>query len=138
MPAKDLYHDRFKRALVKDGWQVTDDPLTFKWGKKDIYIDLGAEQIIAAEKPGHRIAVEIKSFISDSEVEDLKNALGQFILYHDIMLRLEPDRTLYLAVRGSTYVDIFEEPIGEVLLENQRVKLIVFDPQKEVIIKWIE
>lgn len=138
MPAKDLYHDSFKRALVKDGWQVTDDPLTFKWGKKDIYIDLGAEQMIAAEKRGRRIAVEIKSFISDSEVEDLKNALGQFILYHDIMLRLEPDRTLYLAVRESTYADIFEEPIGEVLLENQRVRLIVFDPRQEVIVKWIE
>jgi hypothetical protein len=138
MPAKDFYHDSFKQALIKDGWNVTDDPLIFKWGKKDIYVDLGAEQIIAAEKRGRRIAVEIKSFISDSEVEDLKNALGQFILYHDIMLRLEPDRTLYLAVRESTYADIFEEPIGEILLENQRVKLIVFDPQREVILKWVE
>ncbi|MDX2041227.1 MAG: XisH family protein [Acidobacteriota bacterium] len=138
MPAKDFYHDSLKQALIKDGWDVTADPLTFKWGKKDIYIDLGAEEIIAAEKRGRRIAVEIKSFISDSEVEDLKNALGQFILYHDIMLRLEPDRTLYLAVRESTYADIFEEPIGEILLENRRIKLIVFDPQKEVILKWID
>lgn len=138
MPAKDFYHDNLKRALIKDGWNVTNDPLTFKWGKKDIYIDLGAEEIIAAEKRGRQIAVEIKSFVSDSEVEDLKNALGQFILYHDILLRLEPERTLYLAVRESTFEDIFEEPIGEVLLENQRLKLIVFDPQKEVILKWLE
>jgi hypothetical protein len=76
MPAKDFYRDNLKRALIKDGWNVTDDPLTFKWGKKDIYIDLGAEEIIAAEKRGRQIAVEIKSFISDSEVEDLKNTLG--------------------------------------------------------------
>jgi hypothetical protein len=138
MPAKDYYHDNLKRALIKDGWDVTRDPLAIKWGKKDIYIDLGAEEIIAAEKRGRRIAVEIKSFISDSEVEDLKNALGQFVLYHDIMLQVEPDRTLYLAIRESTYVDIFQEPIGQILLENQRVRLIVFDPRKEVILKWID
>jgi hypothetical protein len=45
---------------------------------------------------------------------------------------------LYLAVREATYADVFQEPIGEILLENQRVRLIVFDPQKEVIVRWIE
>lgn len=137
MPAKDIYHNNLKNALIKDGWAVTHDPLALKWGKKDIYVDLGAEQIIAAEKREQKIAVEIKSFIGDSEVEDLKNALGQFILYHDILARSEPNRELYLAIRESTYVDIFEEPIGEILLENHRLRLIVFEPTKEVIIKWI-
>jgi len=138
MPAKDFYHDNLKRALINDGWKITHDPLTFKWGKKDIYIDLGAEEIIAAEKSGRRIAVEVKSFIGDSEVEDLKNAVGQFVLYHDIMDRVAPDRILYLAIREATYADVFQEPVGEILLENQRVRLIIFDPQKEVIIKWID
>lgn len=138
MPAKDIYHDHVKNALIKDGWTITHDPLTLKWGKKDVYIDLGAEQIIAAQKIERKIAVEIKSFIGESEVEDLKNALGQYILYHDILLRTQPDRVLYLAIRESTYADIFEEPIGEILLENHRVKLIVFDPTKEETVKWIE
>lgn len=138
MPAKDIYHDHVKNALIKDGWTITHDPLTLKWGKKDVYIDLGAEQIIAAEKIERKIAVEIKSFVGESEVEDLKNALGQYILYHDILLRTQPDRILYLAIRESTYVDIFEEPIGEILLENHRVKLIIFDPKKEETVKWIE
>ncbi|MCI0488287.1 MAG: XisH family protein [Blastocatellia bacterium] len=138
MPAKDIYHDTLKNALAKDGWTITHDPLALKWGKKDVYIDLGAERIIAAEKPGRQIAVEVKSFVGASEVEDLKNALGQFILYHDILSRAEPKRILYLAVRESTYADIFQEPIGEILLENQRVRLIVFDPRTEVIVKWIE
>ena len=137
MPAKDIYHNNLKNTLINDGWKITHDPLALKWGKKDIYVDLGAEQIIAAEKIEQKIAVEIKSFIGDSEVEDLKNALGQFILYHDILARSEPNRELYLAIRESTYVDIFEEPIGEILLENHRVRLIIFDPVKEVIIKWV-
>ena len=27
MPAKDAYHDACKTALIKDGWQITDNPL---------------------------------------------------------------------------------------------------------------
>ncbi len=138
MPAKDIYHDNLKNALVKDGWTITHDPLTLKWGKKDIYVDLGAEKIIAAEKEDQQIAVEIKSFISDSEVQDLKNALGQFVLYQDILKRLQPQRVLYLAIRDTTFADIFEEPIGEILLENHRVRLIIFDSKREAIVKWID
>jgi len=137
MPAKDIYHDAVRNALIKDGWTITHDPLILKWGLKDLYVDLGAERLVAAEKEGHKIAVEVKSFVSPSEVEDLETAVGQFILYHDIMSRTEPDRVLYLAVRAAVFTSVFEEPIGQVLLENQRVKLVVFDPQAEVIVKWI-
>lgn len=137
MPAKDIYHDSVKNALIKDGWSITHDPLILKWGLKDLYIDLGAEQLLAAEKNEQKIAVEIKSFVSPSEVEDLKNALGQFILYHDILTHIEPDRILYLAIREAVFVGLFEEPIGKILLDNQRVRLIVFDPRTEEIVKWI-
>jgi hypothetical protein len=137
MPAKDIYHDAVRNALIKDGWIITHDPLILKWGLKDLYVDLGAERLVAAEKEGHKIAVKVKSFVSPSEVEDLETAVGQFILYHDIMSRTEPERVLYLAVRTAVFTSVFEEPIGQVLLENQRVKLVVFDPQAEVIVKWI-
>ena len=137
MPAKDIYHDAVRNALIKDGWIITHDPLILKWGLKDLYVDLGAERLVAAEKEGHKIAVKVKSFVSPSEVEDLETAVGQFILYNDIMSRTEPERVLYLAVRTAVFTSVFEEPIGQILLENQRVKLVVFDPQAEVIVKWI-
>ena len=63
MPARDTYHDAVCKALVKDGWTITDDPLRLVWGKKDYYVDLGAERILAAERHGRRIAVEVKSFV---------------------------------------------------------------------------
>ncbi|MBI3912873.1 MAG: XisH family protein [Chloroflexi bacterium] len=137
MPVRDIYHDAVKKALLKDGWAITHDPLVLKWGLKDLYVDLGAERLLAAEKEGHKIAVEVKSFVGESEVDDLEDAVGQFILYHDILNRTEPDRVLYLAVRQAVYVSVFEEPIGRILLENQRIRLIVFNPQTEVIAKWI-
>jgi len=137
MPVRDIYHDNVKNALIKDEWTITHNPLTLKWGKKDMYVDLGAEKILAAEKEGRKIAVEVKSFVGPSEIEDLKNALGQYVLYHDILKRTDPDRILYLAIRKAVFLDLFEEPVGKLLLENKRVRLIVFDHRTEEIVQWI-
>lgn len=137
MAARDLYHEIVKTALQKDGWRITHDPLVLKWGHKDLYIDLGADPVLAAEKVDQRIAVEIKSFVGPSEVEDLKNALGAHILYHDILAQLDPQRVLYLAIREAVYFALFDEPIGQVLLANARLRLLVFDPQREEVVTWI-
>ena len=137
MPARDFYHNNAKNALTKDGWTITHDPLRIQWGSKDMYVDLGAEQILAAEKGETKIAVEIKSFLGKSEVFELEHALGQFIFYHDLMEQTHPGRTLYMAITNETMQAIFQEPIGKILLENKRVRLIVFDPKSEVILQWI-
>ncbi len=136
MPARDRYHDQVKNALIKDGWTITDDPLHVKWGTKDMYVDLGAEFLIAAEKDRRKIAVEVKSFVSQSEMEDLEQAVGQFTIYFEVLSRLEPDRVLYLAVSEEVYINVFDEPIGKLLADNRRILLIVFDPQSETIKQW--
>jgi len=137
MPAKDIYHENVKKSLLTDGWTVTHDPLHLKWGAKDMYVDLGAEKLLAAEKEGRKIGVEVKSFIGRSEMDDLEKAVGQYIVYYDVLKKTEPDRELYLAVPEEIFADLFEEPIGKLLIENQRLRLMVFDPFREVILKWI-
>ena len=136
MPARDRYHQHVKRALIADGWTITHDPLALKWGVKDLYVDLGTEQLLAAEKGMMQIAVEVKSFLGPSELADLEQAIGQFVLYHDILAHVEPARQLYLAVSDVIFADLFEEPIGKILLDNRRVRLLVFDPILEVISQW--
>lgn len=126
-----------KAALVHDGWTITHDPLTLRWGRKDLFVDLGAEKLLAAEKGNRKIAVEIQSFIGKSEIEDLKNAVGQFVLYRNIMEVEQPNRELYLAVREATFTEIFEEPIGRVLIDKKLVQLIVYDDAQEEIVRWI-
>ena len=138
MPAKDIFHDCFKAALLKDGWQVTHDPYNLKVGKKDLFIDLGAEKLLAAEKGSQKIAIEIKSFVSPSEIRDLEVALGQYVLYQNVLARIEPERILYLAIRESTFIKLFEQEIGQMLLENQVLKLLVFNPETEEIARWID
>ncbi|MGB3508967.1 MAG: element excision factor XisH family protein [Microcoleaceae cyanobacterium] len=137
MPAKDIYHNTVRTALEKDGWIITHDPLVIRWVKRDLYVDLGAEKLMAAEKGNLKIAIEIKSFVGKFSIDDLEKALGQYILYYDLLVKLQPERTLYLAIHQEAYVDVFEDPIGQVLLENKRLKLLIFDEYQEVILKWI-
>ena len=76
MPAKDIYYNTVRIALQKDGWTITNEPLTLEIGDRSLFVDLGAEKILAAEKQGRKIAVEVKSFLSISPVHDLEKALG--------------------------------------------------------------
>jgi hypothetical protein len=68
--AKDLFHQSVKTALTKDGWIITSDPLTIRIGRVKLEIDLAAERIFAAQKDGQKIAVEVKSFINPSNIND--------------------------------------------------------------------
>lgn len=137
MPAKDIYHDTVKRALIKEGWTITDDPLRLQVGVHRMFVDLGAKKLIAAERGEQKIAVEIKSFVGRSEIDDLETALGQYVLYEKILARNEPERELFLAVRESVFVSIFQAEVGEILLEDKELKLLVFDDKKEAVLKWI-
>jgi hypothetical protein len=138
MPARDLFHDKVRVALEKDGWTVTDDPLKLEWEERKLYVDLGAERIFAAEKDERKIAVEIKSFVSLSEVKDLENALGQYFLYLIVLRENEPERKLYLAITEEIFLDFFhEKDLGGFAAKSYNLSIIVFEPEKEEIVKWI-
>lgn len=104
MPAPDTYHNSVKNALVKDGWTITHDPYTLTFGQKSVFVDLGAQRVLAAEKDQEKIAVEIKSFQGASDIRDLELALGQYVFYRSLLARFDPgqnsswqSRTAYLS-----------------------------------------
>lgn len=136
MPATDLYHNSVKNALIKDGWTITHDPYTLTFGQKNVFVDLGAERVVAAEKGQEKIAVEIKSFQGASDIRDVEMALGQYVFYRSLLTRFEPERKLFLAVPYSVFVSTLEEPIVRPVIEDVAVACIAFDPQQEVIVKW--
>jgi XisH protein len=104
MAAKDRFHNIVKIALEKEGWKITHDPLTLKVDAvTDLHIDLGAEMLIGAERENEKIAIEIKSFLGQSAINDFHAAVGQFINYRYALADLEPDRKLYLAISLATY-----------------------------------
>ena len=138
MPNRDRYHDVVRRVLERDGWLITDDPFRLRWGKKDMYVDLAAKKLLLAVKKEQKIAVEIKTFGSSSSITDAQKSLGQYFIYFSVLKRLEPERKLYLALHEEAYEDFFTEPLGEILLSDYKVPIIVFDPDQEVIIRWID
>lgn len=102
MPAKDFYHEVVKEALIKEGWTITHDPLRLPIGKTKVYIDLGAEKLLGAERDGEKIAIEIKSFVGLSNIADLELALGQFLLYEFILEIGRPStKTLSCIIRND-------------------------------------
>jgi tRNA threonylcarbamoyladenosine modification (KEOPS) complex Pcc1 subunit len=138
MSRKDQFHEAVKHALEKDGWLITHDPFTIQISESvKLKIDLGAESTIAAQRDREKIAIEIKSFISDSDISEFHAALGQYLNYIQALEDREPERTLYLAVPFETYDDFFQMPFIQKSLERHSIDLITYDPIKEEIKKWI-
>lgn len=136
MPAKDIYHDIVRNALIKDGWTITHDPYPLKLGRTDLYIDLGAEKFLAAEKGDAKIAVEIKSFIGRSVISDAENALGQYLIYHKLLKKKESERILFMAIDSETLTDTLSDELKELLTVDFEVRLLIFDKDREEIVKW--
>ena len=100
-------------------------------------IDLAAEQLIAAVRESQKVAVEVKSFISPSNVSDFHMALGQFLNYRDALEIVEPDRQLYLAIRVPVYESFFQRRFIMAAVQKYRLQLMVYDVQQEVIVQWL-
>ncbi|MFN6526871.1 XisH family protein [Nostoc sp. ChiSLP03a] len=138
MSAKDIFHTAVCSALKKDGWTITHDPLSVKVDEIEFYVDLGAERILAAQKAGQKIAVEIKSFIGASEISDFYVALGQTLTYRSALRKKYPERILYLAISEDVYQDFFIRPFIQEIIAEHRLKLLIFEPIKEEVLLWKE
>ena len=136
--AKDIFHQQVKNALIKDRWKITHDPFIILISEAiKLQIDLAAENAIAAERGSEKIAVEIKSFIADSDISSFHTALGQYLNYCQALEEQEADRIVYLAIPVTTYQDFFQLPFIQRSLKRYQVRLIIYNPKLEVISQWI-
>ncbi len=133
MPAKDLYHDAVKKALKNDGWTIVVDPFIIHYEDAELYADLAAEKPIAAERQGQNIVVEIKSFVGKSPMTDFHNAnaLGQYIVYRNLIQLTEPQYQLFLAS------DFFQRPSIQIIVRQNSLNLLVADIPQERLEQWI-
>lgn len=136
MPAKDFIHSAVKNALVKDGWTITADPLTMKYGDTELYADLAAERLLAAERKDEKIAVEVKSFLGPSPVHELEEALGQFQMYRAILQTMDPQRKVVLAISDLIFETQFQRPLFELIVQNYAISLMVVNVLTEEVTSW--
>lgn len=129
--------------MLKDGWQITNDPYVISYGERFLFIDLGAtgnetmSQFIGAQRQDRRIAVEIKDFRGRSAIESLEQAIGQYMLYQLLLAQVDPAREIYLAISDVVYDEIFSEPIGKLVIDELPMRLVVIDLQQTEVKQWI-
>jgi len=138
MPAKDIYHNEVKNALLKDGWTITADPYFIKYEDAELYADLAAEKPIAAQRQGQKIVVEIKSFVGRSLMYDFHGALGQYMVYRNLIQLTEPEYKLYLAIDELVYQNFFQRKSIQLITNENKLLLIVVEMEKEEILQWID
>jgi len=136
--ARDLFHYNVREALEKENWHITNDPLRIPIGGSHLEIDLAAEMVFGAEKGGLEIAVEVKSFLSKSFMNNFHEAIGQYLDYRSALEDFEPNRIVYLAIPVSEQNhSLFQGRFIQKRLREEEVKLIIFDPIQNLILEWI-
>ncbi|MEZ4659219.1 MAG: element excision factor XisH family protein [Caldilineaceae bacterium] len=136
--AKDVIHDYVKEALINDGWTITAEHFTVRYEELTIYPDLAAERALAAQRGERKIAVEVKSFLGRSTTTEVKDAVGQYVIYQTYLEEVEPERKVYLAISSQTYHDTFRLKAVQRLVERFSIMLIVVDIDQKEIVGWIE
>lgn len=132
MPALDSCHSNVVKALEKDGWSVSPVPHAIRApGRRyPLLADLRAER-----DSDTIIVVEIKCFMDDPLVE-LYGAIGQYLIYRNLLTQSSNPYPLYLAVPTYAYHGIVKEVGAGVIAETQ-MKVIVINIDNEVIEQWL-
>jgi glucose-6-phosphate 1-dehydrogenase len=104
----------------------------------ELYIDLSAERFLSADRGNQKIAVEVKSFLENSTLYSFHAAIGQYISYRTALREQENDRILYLGVPQDTYDAFFQQPFTQAVIQENHVRLVVYQPEREEIIAWMD
>ena len=136
MPALDQCHPQVVRALEKEGWTVLPVPHALLTPINYLFIDIEAHRLIDGDEQ-IIIIVEVKCFYDEKRVmEDLYNAIGQYLVYRNLLKREANEAELYLAVPTVAYYGIFQV-LALPLINDLAVKIMLVDLEKEEIEQWI-
>lgn len=141
MPVRDKFHEAVKNGLQRDGWTITADTLYLEFGGVDMYVDLAAEKMIAAEKEGHKIAgrgQELRGTLAHLRVPHCPYCPWAV---HQLSYRTPGARTRPPVVPGSPrrhLLVFFTLPFTQTVIVQQQLKALVYDVEQEVIVKWLE
>ena len=135
MPAKDDNHDIVIRCLTKAGWTILAEQEYLSIGTsaethRRLYIDIKAEL-----SEGPVVLIEVKS-LERSPVHQLMELLGQYLVYRVALDYLDIDIPLYVAVTRTDYVNLFEHILGQQIMDQYQIQMVIYDAVLEEIREW--
>lgn len=131
MPVKDKYHERLKIALSHDRWHIVKEQVLITVGKRHLWID------IKAERDNRVVYIEVKGFeTTQSIVNYLYASVGQYIAYLGAIEHHQLGIPLYLAVPEEAAQGILSEEIGQIVMQQASISLLIFDSERAEILRW--
>ena len=136
MPTQDLYHDTVRDALRQDGWRLMHTALQLKAKPEARAGELWEGPWLIADKDERKVAVAVSSFVGHSNLADITQMWRHLENSRPRIHAMDSDRVMYMAIRQATYSTCFGGAEGDLLLAQEHIQLIVFDPRAEVIVQW--
>lgn len=138
MAREDRDHQAVCRALINDGWTITQQQAILRFRSSSFFgkLDMVATAAITATQNQRTIVVEVKSFRPSLKMAELEKAVGQYLIYKSWLLRERPNWDIYLAV-STRHQHHFESEALRVIAEDYGIKVILVDVVQERIVAWI-
>ena len=137
MPARDIYHDAVKSALIKDNWTIAAEPYLIQCEDIDLAADIADARLIAAEREGQKIVVNIECFFGRSLMTDFHLAVGRYKLYQMLVEKTAPEYEIYLAIDDITYENFFQREGIDFLVRSSQIKIFVVNIDEQEILQWL-
>jgi hypothetical protein len=138
VPRQDQCEPQIVRALEKSGWRVTDHNFALQTGKlgRFIFADLRLADIQTGQQI---IVVEVKCFPQiNSMLDEFNRAFGQYNMYRTALARNGLKFPIYLAVPAHMYNILIDDSLIFDMMEDNQLKRIIVDVDKEEIVQWID
>ncbi|TAK34371.1 MAG: fatty-acid oxidation protein subunit alpha [Saprospiraceae bacterium] len=115
---------------------MTHDPMTISLPDMDLFVDLGIERFVGAQKGNRKIAIEIKSFGRTDRINKFYEALGQVLVYRLALMKEKIEREVWLAIPQKARQSLFETIIVQEALSHFQLNLLIFDQLNKKIVQW--
>ena len=136
--AFDDCHNQVVNALRKAGWDVY--PKIYYIETADIVVnpDIQAQHQVNGSSR-QIIVVEVKCFVDDSKDQDeLYRAIGQYLIYRNVLQVKAISATLYLAIPIVVYQRLFLGEVVSATIRDAAIKLLLIDIDQEEIVQWLD
>ena len=80
----------------------------------------------------------MKSFIGPSTINEFHRAVGQFNDYSVALEIQDPERVLFLAIPNDIWVRFFQKQVIQKSLERIKAKILVYNPNSNIVVEWIK